>query len=188
MIGKTIFREEALARRARQEPLEDLLRVTAPHEWVLLAGLGAAVLAVLAWSVFGSVERTVTLDALLVYSERQPGTSADVEAGPPDLEAHAYVTPGQAAQLAAGLPARLQVADEAAPIPAEVMEVGARPVTPPAAWPGDTGSGRLHLVRVAVTERTGAEQRPVAAGAAVRLRIVVGRGSFLSLLAPPDRG
>lgn len=29
VIGNTIFREEALARRSRQEPLENRLRVTA---------------------------------------------------------------------------------------------------------------------------------------------------------------
>ena len=37
-----MFRERALQRRGRQEPLDDLLQVTAPHEWLILAGLAAA--------------------------------------------------------------------------------------------------------------------------------------------------
>ena len=44
------------------------LQVTAPHEWMALAGLAIALLALLAWSVFGSVERSVTAPAVLAQS------------------------------------------------------------------------------------------------------------------------
>ena len=53
-------------RRAQPEPLDDLLRVTAPREWLLLAAIAVALLAALAWSVFAGVERTVTHGGTLV--------------------------------------------------------------------------------------------------------------------------
>ena len=64
-----LFREAAVARRARPEPLDARLQVTAPHEWMVLAGLGLAFLAFFAWGVFGSVERGLAVEAVLV----QPG-------------------------------------------------------------------------------------------------------------------
>ena len=35
---RRLFREAAFARRGQTEPLDGLLRVTAPHEWVILVG------------------------------------------------------------------------------------------------------------------------------------------------------
>lgn len=66
MFRNPLFRERALIRRAQPEPLDDLLRVTAPHEWVLLAGIAAALAAAVAWSAFADVERTVTHGGTLV--------------------------------------------------------------------------------------------------------------------------
>ena len=64
-----LFREEAVARRATGDPLDERLQVTARHEWMVLAGLGLALLLLLAWAVFGSVERSLSVKAVLV----QPG-------------------------------------------------------------------------------------------------------------------
>ena len=72
-----VFREEAVARRARPEPLDERLQVTAPHEWMVLAGLGLSLLALLVWAMLGSVERRLSVKAVLV----QPG------------ERHAVVSP-----------------------------------------------------------------------------------------------
>ena len=63
------FREEALARRSRPEPLDDRLQVTAPHEWVVLTGVGLTLLALAVWGVSGRVERSLSVDVVLV----QPG-------------------------------------------------------------------------------------------------------------------
>ena len=116
---------------------------------------------------------------------------AGIRAGGGTLEAHAYVTPAQAAQFAAGMSARVQMAggrtDEIS-IPAEVTEVSERPVAPPTSWMGGNGPARPHLVRVAMTTSADTARWPVEDGTAVALRIVVGRGSFLSLLMPPSRG
>ena len=61
-----IFRQRALRRRARQEPLDDRLQVTAPHEWLIVAGLVVALAALVAYAAIGRVERTVSYQATLI--------------------------------------------------------------------------------------------------------------------------
>ena len=71
-----VFREEAVARRARPEPLDARLQVTAPHEWMVLAGIGLSLLLFLVWAAFGSVERRLSVEAVLVRpGERHAVTS-----------------------------------------------------------------------------------------------------------------
>ncbi|MDE2815558.1 MAG: HlyD family efflux transporter periplasmic adaptor subunit [Chloroflexota bacterium] len=67
--NRRLFREEAFARRGKTEPLNGLLRVTAPHEWILLVCLGLGVLGLVAWGLWGSVEQSVS--ARCVFA--QPG-------------------------------------------------------------------------------------------------------------------
>ena len=69
MARRRLFREEAFARRGQTEPLDGLLRVTAPHEWVIVAGLGLALLGLVAWGLFGSIERSLSSECVLA----QPG-------------------------------------------------------------------------------------------------------------------
>ncbi len=186
MIGNTIFREEALARRSRQEPLEDRLQVTAPHEWVLVAGLGAALLALLAWGLFGSVERSLTAGAVLV----RPGTRAAVDTPAPGaaVEALAFLSPTDAARIEPGMTAQVRIATtdrgSGPALPAVVKEVSARSVAPPA-WLARAGievPEQAHQVRVVPDD----DFPEAAAGAAkgISVRIVVGRSSLLSLVAP----
>ena len=54
------FLEQAAASKNKRQQLDHLLRVTAPHERVILAGIGVALLALAAWALFGSVVRAVT--------------------------------------------------------------------------------------------------------------------------------
>ena len=61
-----MFRERALARRARQEPLDDRLQITAPHEWLIVAMLGMAVLGLILFATLGRVDRAVSYGAVLV--------------------------------------------------------------------------------------------------------------------------
>ncbi len=73
MFINRLFREQALARRRRQEPLDDRLQVTAPHEWLLVAGLGVMFLALLVYGAVGSVERSLSYDTVVVLpGERYP--------------------------------------------------------------------------------------------------------------------
>ena len=98
MFFNRLFRDQALARRRRQEPLDDRLQVTAPHEWLLVAGLGAMILALIVYGAVGSVERSLSYDAVVVLpGERYPvsapvsGTVVEVLAEVGDT-----VEPGQA--------------------------------------------------------------------------------------------
>ena len=65
MFFNRLFRERALARRGRQEPLDDRLQVTAPHEWLLVIGLGAMFVALLVYLAVGSVERSLSYEAVV---------------------------------------------------------------------------------------------------------------------------
>ena len=64
---RRLFREGAFARRGKTEPLNGLLRVTAPHEWILLVCLGLALLGFLAWGFLGSIEQSVTARCVLAH-------------------------------------------------------------------------------------------------------------------------
>ena len=66
LLDKSLFREEAIASYGKTERLDVLPRVTAPHEWAVLAGLTLVLLGVGAWAVFGSIERRLTTECLLV--------------------------------------------------------------------------------------------------------------------------
>ena len=98
MFFNKIFREQALVRRQRQEPLDDLLKITAPHEWLLVVGLGILLAALLVYGVVGSVDLSLSYDAVLVHpGERHvvfapvSGTVVEVLAKSGDT-----VEPGQA--------------------------------------------------------------------------------------------
>jgi multidrug resistance efflux pump len=64
-FNRRLFREEAVLKQGQVEPVDTLLRVTAPHEWLILAGLGIVLLGAVVWSVFGTVERTASAGCIL---------------------------------------------------------------------------------------------------------------------------
>lgn len=70
------FREEATESRNKRQKLDHLLRVTAPRERIVAVGIGMVILAVAGWVLFGSIERSVTLDGLLIA----PGARYDIVA------------------------------------------------------------------------------------------------------------
>ena len=97
-IRRELFRREAIAHRGKPEPLDSLLRVTAPHEWVIVGALALAALGLATWMLLGTVERTFTTGcALTLTGERYPiisgvtgrvievftGEGGSVEAGQP---------------------------------------------------------------------------------------------------------
>ena len=95
---RRLFREEAFTRRGQTEPLDGLLRVTAPHEWFILAGLALALVGAIAWGLFGSVERSLLAECVLV----QPGERYSVLSEVSGSVAALLVTGGD--RVAAGEP------------------------------------------------------------------------------------
>lgn len=77
LIFRTPFSETALARRAEREATDARLQVTAPHEWLLVSGLGLALAALLVYGLLGRVESSISFDTVLV----QPGERVDVVVG-----------------------------------------------------------------------------------------------------------
>ena len=77
LFNTRLFRTKALVKRLRPEPLDDLLRVTAPHEWTILVGLVVVLLGIVAWGLFGRLERVISVDCTLV----QPGERRAIVSG-----------------------------------------------------------------------------------------------------------
>ncbi len=84
------FREEAAASRNQRQQLDHLLRVTAPHERIILAGIGAVLLAVAGWMLLGSIERSLVLDGFLIA----PGVRHDIVANEHGHLVEILVAPG----------------------------------------------------------------------------------------------
>ena len=85
MFGSRLFRETAIIHNAQPEPLDEPLRVTAPHEWAMLAGLGIALLGVAAWAAFGSVERSFSGEGALVRAGERHAISSPVSGNVVDV-------------------------------------------------------------------------------------------------------
>ena len=72
------FHNLAADAKNKREQLDRLLRITAPHERLALAGIGLVVAAFVAWLLFGSVVRSVTVDGVLIApGERHAAVSAE---------------------------------------------------------------------------------------------------------------
>lgn len=84
------FLEEAAASRNKRQQLDHLLRVTAPHERIILVGIGLVLLALMAWVLFGSIIRGVTIDGILI----EPGVRHEVVSTEPGHLVEFLVVPG----------------------------------------------------------------------------------------------
>jgi hypothetical protein len=65
-MAREIFRKQALERLSSPEQLDQLMRLTSPRGWLVLAGAGVLLLAALGWGLFGRVAFTVTGRGCLV--------------------------------------------------------------------------------------------------------------------------
>ena len=108
---RRLFRDEAFARRGRSEPIDGLLRITAPHEWLFLAMLGCAMLAVLLWAVFGTIERGLSAPCVL----------ASTSAGEPAAETQ--LSSDEARRVAVGMSARVSRVGVDGALDGEVSQV-----------------------------------------------------------------
>ena len=173
------FRERAIIRNAEPEPLDDRADVAAPREWVVLAGLGLALAVLAAWGVFGSVERTVRSDGVLVLS----GAGGR-------LDAVAFVSPKDSWPLATGMAARVTVESREGirVLPAALAAIAPRAASPPA-WltrmrPDAPLPGRGHLLWIAIANPQEGAALPASLdeGTPCRIEIVIERTSPFRLV------
>ena len=109
-----VFRRSALTRNAEPERIDALLRVTAPHEWAIAAGLLLSLLLAATWRIFARVETNLTTAAVLV----RPGERSTIVSAVAGSITDVLVKPGDAvaagAHIAtvapAGLDMRLRIA------------------------------------------------------------------------------
>jgi HlyD family secretion protein len=78
-----IFRKVALERLSSPEQLDQLVQVTDPRGWLALTGLGALLLAAIAWGVWGSIPTEAQGQGLLL---REQGVSAIVSSANGQVE------------------------------------------------------------------------------------------------------
>lgn len=89
MSGNPFLQESASSRNKFQQ-LDHLLRVTAPHERMVLAGIGLVMLALVAWALFGSIVRSVTIDGVLI----EPGPRHELVSTEPGYLLEFLAVPG----------------------------------------------------------------------------------------------
>ncbi len=154
---RQLFRDEAYARRGRSEPIDGLLRISAPHEWLFVALLGCALAGLLGWAVFGTVERGVSAPCLIV-------TASD------GIEATARMSSQDARRITVGMQARVNAAGVDSPLDARVAQIGV----------SDADSDDRRPLAVVVLPRAPATS--LRDGDACHLRIVTGRESPIRLI------
>ena len=151
MPFQTVFREKALARRAEREAIDARLQVTAPHEWLLVSGLGVVLVALLAYGLVGRAERSLSVETVLV----QPGERFDVVAGASGVVVDVLAEVGDAVARGQSI-ARVQAPDLralATPRPATAQGGTARFTTQDIVAPQD---GELVALAVAAGRRVAA--------------------------------
>lgn len=88
MFKSHLFRDSALRRNAQPEPLDNLLRVTAPREWMLLLALAGSMLAAVVWFSLARVEQTVSGGGVLVQAGERRDVSTPVPGVVSEIMAH----------------------------------------------------------------------------------------------------
>ncbi len=154
---RRLFRDEAFVRRGRTEPIDGLLRISAPHEWLFFALLGCAVIGLLAWSVFGRVERGLTTACAIV-------SAAD------DIQAATRLPSEDARRVTVGMSARVSFPGTSGALDGQVSEV---------AHSGDRSGSSRSLVVVQLSEPPSTSPSE---GDACNLRIVTGREPPIRLI------
>ena len=157
---RRLFRDEAFARRGRTEPIDGLLRITAPHEWLFLALLACALIAVLIWAVFGTIERGLSASCLL----GAPATG--------QIDAVSRLTVEDGRRVAVGMSARVSAFGADGSFDGIVAQVALDPA-------GSNADGPQTLVVVTLPDAAS----NLRDGDACDLRIVTSRDAPISLIA-----
>ena len=169
LVFNNPFREEAAGNRNKRQQLDHLLRVTAPNERIILAGIGLVLLATAAWALFGSIERSVTLDGLLLSEARHEAVAGG------GIHVVALVRLENAEPIRPGMPAavELEMSDGGTQrVEGEVS--GIAPGTLPEWLVTQTPLAELGLSRLEV-RLDHAAALDLDDGAPCRIRVVLGR-------------
>ena len=102
----SLFRQEAAASRNERQQLDQLLRITSPHERIVLACIGVVLVGFVAWALLGSIVRGATFDGVLI----EPGARHEVVSSEPGHLVEFLITPGD--HVAAGAPIARQSVPE----------------------------------------------------------------------------
>ncbi|MCY4051189.1 MAG: hypothetical protein OXE41_12500 [Gammaproteobacteria bacterium] len=71
LFENKLFRKEALEHKGQAEPLDHLLRVTAPHEWMIVCAFAILMACIVAWAALGSIEQRISTNCTIsVAGER----------------------------------------------------------------------------------------------------------------------
>lgn len=193
MLGSSLFRERAMLRNAQPEPSDALLRVTTPHEWLLVAGLAATLLSAAIWGGLASVEQTVAGGGALV----RPGERYAVVSAASGVVTE--VTAGVGAQVKAGEAiARLELPElrwQLQVLRARVAlleEWAKEPESPPGSWlAAELAAARAELLELSALDAAGAVIVSPRAGEIVANGLVEGKtvdaGESVAEVRPGER-
>lgn len=67
-MAKPLFRKKALERLASPDNINELIQITSVRSWLALSAMGALLLALIAWSVFGKMPHTALGNGILIKS------------------------------------------------------------------------------------------------------------------------
>lgn len=135
--------------KKERERLDRLLTISTPGELALVALTAFVLLVFVAWLLFGSVTRSVTVDGVLVEpGEQLPGDSAP-------LQAVVWLQKGLARQIEAGMPARVEVAitdGESQRLYGEIARIAPVPFADGSAPFESAAPVMMHRVHIALDE------------------------------------
>jgi HlyD family secretion protein len=97
MNPKEMFRQQAVDKLNSPDNLNELLTVTTPKSWLLLATIGLLLGAAVVWGIFATIETTVTGNGILISPDGSDNA----------LEAVLYVTMSDGERIAPGMVARI---------------------------------------------------------------------------------
>ena len=135
--------------KKEREQLDRLLTISTPGELALVAVTAFVLLVFMAWLLFGSVTRSVTVDAVLV----EPGEQLLGDS--PPLQAVVWLQRDLARQIEAGMPALLEVAmtdGESQRVDGEVVRIAAVPFADGSAPFESAAPVMMHRVHIALDE------------------------------------
>lgn len=66
---KSMFRKAALDKLASPEQLDVLMQITSPRNWAMLYALGALIVLIIAWSIFGTIPTKVSGQGILLRGD-----------------------------------------------------------------------------------------------------------------------